>query len=301
MECAAQQQARELAQLHKTIAKMANMLETQTALQESQWRGMKTWLEEKEEMWDAYHQDDVLWRMGITDMVKRVVAATDRDQREGRKADIEGVSLDASIQSDLTQTGGPKKPEELQHLQPGKLPKSVPVPMAKPKPNPNPNPNPKVAPALRPTPTPTQAPRATSTPTGARATVPTRTRRLETVSPRNQKKLASPAPAPTTGSSMADRRLIFSSDARVPLPNKMDQEIASAINGALFCQQAPAHIRILNARRNAKGAITAITHRNATAAMAMLSRDIMITAAMTVDKRVVDVEENEDLGKAKDP
>jgi hypothetical protein len=45
----------------------------------------------------------------------------------------------------------------------------------------------------------------------------------------------------------------------VPLPNKMDQEIASVINRALFQQLAQAHIRIMNARRNAKGTITAIT------------------------------------------
>jgi len=37
MERVAQQQARELAQLHRTIAKMANMLEGQTALQGAQW------------------------------------------------------------------------------------------------------------------------------------------------------------------------------------------------------------------------------------------------------------------------
>jgi hypothetical protein len=37
MERTAQQQARELAQLHRTVAKMANMLETHTALQEAQW------------------------------------------------------------------------------------------------------------------------------------------------------------------------------------------------------------------------------------------------------------------------
>jgi len=79
----------------------------------------------------------------------------------------------------------------------------------------------------------------------------------------------------------------------VPLPNKMDHEIASAINRALFPQQAPAHIRIMNAMRNAKGAITAITHQNATAEMAMQYREIVIRAARTVDRVVVDVEENE--------
>jgi len=114
MERAAHQQTRELAQLHRTIAKMANMLETQAALQEAQWHGMKTWLEEKEEKRDAYHQDDILWGKGITNMVKRVVATTERGQREERKADTEGVGLEASIHVDLTQTGEPKKPEERQ-------------------------------------------------------------------------------------------------------------------------------------------------------------------------------------------
>ena len=79
----------------------------------------------------------------------------------------------------------------------------------------------------------------------------------------------------------------------MPLPNKMDQQIASAINRALFHQQAPAHIRMMNARRNANGAITALTLQNATAEMAMQYRDIIITAASTVDRGVVDVEENE--------
>jgi len=78
----------------------------------------------------------------------------------------------------------------------------------------------------------------------------------------------------------------------VPLPNKMGQDIVSAINRALFHQQAPAHIRIINARKNAKGAITAITHQNATAEMAMRYRNNVITAARTVDRRVVDVEGN---------
>jgi len=37
MEHAAQQQPRKLAQLHRTIATMANMLEAQTSLREAQW------------------------------------------------------------------------------------------------------------------------------------------------------------------------------------------------------------------------------------------------------------------------
>jgi hypothetical protein len=73
----------------------------------------------------------------------------------------------------------------------------------------------------------------------------------------------------------------------------MDQEIVSVINRALFHQQAPAYIRIMNARRNAKVAITGITHQHAMAEIAMRSRDIIITAARTVDQGFVDVKENE--------
>jgi len=40
------------------------------------------------------------------------------------------------------------------------------------------------------------------------------------------------------------------------------------------------------------GAITAITHENATAEMAMRYRNVIITAARTADRGVVDVEEN---------
>jgi len=91
---------------------------------------------------------------------------------------------------------------------------------------------------------------------------------------------------------MAERRLIPRRDESVPIANKMDPEIVSAINRVLFHQKAPAHVRIMNAKWNAKGAITAITHRNATAAMAIRYRDIFIKAAKTVERGVVDVEEN---------
>jgi len=79
----------------------------------------------------------------------------------------------------------------------------------------------------------------------------------------------------------------------------MDQEIASAINRALFHPKAPAHVRIMNARRKAKCTITAITHQNATAAMALAYSEVMIAAAHTVDKGVIDVEDNESWERLK--
>jgi hypothetical protein len=73
----------------------------------------------------------------------------------------------------------------------------------------------------------------------------------------------------------------------------MDQEIASALNIVRFHQKARAHIRIINAKRPAECAITASTHLNATAVMALQYRDIIIKAARTFNKGVMDVEENE--------
>jgi len=55
----------------------------------------------------------------------------------------------------------------------------------------------------------------------------------------------------------------------------------------------------MNAKRNAQGAITAITHPNATAEMALQYREIIITAARTVDKGVVDVEETQSWERLK--
>jgi len=81
---------------------------------------MKTWLEEMDEKRDAYHQDDVLWGKDITVLARRVLAATERSQREERKADTQDVSLEPSIHADLTQTGGLKQLEQPQQPKPGR-------------------------------------------------------------------------------------------------------------------------------------------------------------------------------------
>jgi len=70
-------------------------------------------------------------------------------------------------------------------------------------------------------------------------------------------------------------------------------EMTSAVNRELFQQQAPAHVRIMNARRNAKGTITAMMHQNTTTEVALLYRDMIIKAARSVDKGIIDVEGNE--------
>jgi hypothetical protein len=67
-------------------------------------------------------------------------------------------------------------------------------------------------------------------------------------------------PAPTAGSSMSQRSLILRRDECIPPPNKMKQEIASAINNTLFHQKALAHVRNVNAKRNPSWTILAVTH-----------------------------------------
>jgi hypothetical protein len=62
---------------------------------------------------------------------------------------------------------------------------------------------------------------------------------------------------------MLERRLIISSADSVRISNNIDQEIVIQISRALFHKQAPAHIRIMHANRNAQSMITAIMHPNA--------------------------------------
>jgi len=92
---------------------------------------------------------------------------------------------------------------------------------------------------------------------------------------------------------MAGRHLILIRDESVPPPNKQEQEIASALNRALFDHEAPAHVLIMNANRNATGMIMAVTHQNTIAAMALIYRDIIKTKEHTVDEEVIDFEANE--------
>ena len=178
-ECAAQQGARKLGQLNRTAAQMATLLETHTELGEALRQGMKLWLEEKEKMRDAYHQDDLLWGKGITDMVAQVVADTEWDQTEGRTVNTKGVGPEGSIHVDQAQAGGPEKAEERQRLQLRRQLKSLPMPEQKS----NPTPKPKAAPAPGLVPVPT--PITSLALRGGMSLAPTPLRQWETVTPPN--------------------------------------------------------------------------------------------------------------------
>ena len=251
MEQTVRQQADEVTQLHLTINSMATMVEAHTACEEAKWRGMNKWQEDMQTKWDEHHKHEVLWGKGIADMTSEVLAKargneaaqalgareTGRDETPRQEAgDLEASRHAGAKQDDEPVKGQPQqqpkgKPKLQQTLQPEQR--------HEPKPKPRP--------------------------------IPIQPRRWETVQPRMQSQMApaGPGPAPTTGLSMAERHLISRRDLSVPSPNKMDQEIASAINRALLHQLALAHIRIMNAGRYAKSAIMAIIHQNPTVEMAL--------------------------------
>jgi len=255
------------------VGHLTNLVEARAAREETQQLAMMTWMQETEQKWDARHEDNIPWGVAITNMIAKTMKPVEQGE-EGREreremtARMDGGGLEASQHANTTQEEGPEERQPPQQ---------------------QPKPKPKLQLKVQPKPQP--APKLKSAPKPARW--------WETVPPRAKSPRAplgpgaGPGPTLTAGSRMAERHLILQRDESISLSNKMDQEIASAINRALFYQKALAHIKIMNAKKNAKDAITAIKHPNATAEMAMQYRDIILTAARTVDRAVMDVEENE--------
>jgi len=232
-------------------------------------------MQERERKWDTRHEDDKLWGAGVTIMIakamKEVVLGLEvREKGKEKIAMMDGWGLEASHLADTMLEKGQEMRQQLPQ-----------------------QPKPKLQLKLQPTPKPAPEPKPARTPA----------RGWETVTPRaqSQREPVGPGPGPFTiaRSTMAERPLIFRRDESAPLSNKTDQEIASAINRALLHQKAPAHIRIMNARRTAKGTINAIMRPNVTPEMALQYGDIIITAVRTFDKGVVEVEEIEPLERLK--
>jgi hypothetical protein len=98
---------------------------------------------------------------------------------------------------------------------------------------------------------------------------------------------------------LADDTLILLRDEAMPLPNVKDQVISSAIHRAQFRPQVPVLIRIMNARWNANGTVTVITHRNRTAEMCPHYPHCIIMVARTVTSGVIDVKQCERWDKLK--
>lgn len=64
------------------------------------------------------------------------------------------------------------------------------------------------------------------------------------------------------------------------------------INRILFKQKRLPYIQMMNEKSSGKGSIMAITHPNAMVAIPLVCHDVIITTACTVNKGVINVEEN---------
>jgi hypothetical protein len=61
MQRTIQQQAQDLTQLHRTVGHLANQVEARAAHEEAQQLAMMTWMQEREQNWDAHYEDDKVW------------------------------------------------------------------------------------------------------------------------------------------------------------------------------------------------------------------------------------------------
>jgi hypothetical protein len=61
LETTMMQLAREIAQLHQMVNKIATLLEGHAVCEKTQWLGMRMWMEARERMWDIRLKDDMRW------------------------------------------------------------------------------------------------------------------------------------------------------------------------------------------------------------------------------------------------
>ena len=52
-------------QLHQTVGHLTNLVQGQAAREEARWLGKRTWMQERDQKWDACYEDDTLWWGGI--------------------------------------------------------------------------------------------------------------------------------------------------------------------------------------------------------------------------------------------
>jgi outer membrane biosynthesis protein TonB len=167
---------------------------------------MMTWMQEREQKWDSRHEDDKLYVVVITNTIakvmKRVAPGKEvrvKDTKMTARKDDGG--LETTQHADTTQEVGPEK-----------------------RPQPQQQPKPKLQLKLQIKPQPAPKRKSADKPARQWKTVPLRDN--------SQRAPIGPGsgPALTAESSMAERPLMLRRNMSVPLSNKIDQEIASAIN-----------------------------------------------------------------------
>jgi hypothetical protein len=107
MERMIRQQAQDLMQLHRTFGHLANMVRARAARKEAQQLAMMTWMQEREQKWDARYEDDKVWGAGITNMIAKTMNGVPQGQGDRERAREVAVrtdsgGLEASQHADTT-------------------------------------------------------------------------------------------------------------------------------------------------------------------------------------------------------
>jgi hypothetical protein len=170
---------------------------------------MKEWLEYRQRKCDNHPQDNILWRMDLADMPATVLAkarvgeaALNPEARKEKRNDTASRNGRGIEDSQYAGAMLGSEPEKSQLQQ-------------------QPKPKPKLQLKQQSEQQQETKHKPTSTPA----------RRWETIQARTKSHTVptSPGPALTSGLSSGERRLLLTRDGSVPLPNMIDQEIASAI------------------------------------------------------------------------
>jgi hypothetical protein len=108
MERTTREQAQELTQLHRTVGHLANLVEARAACEEAQWLPMMTWMQEKDQKWDARYEDDKVWGAGIMNRIAKTMKGVAQGQEERERerdmtARTDSGGLEASQHVDTTQ------------------------------------------------------------------------------------------------------------------------------------------------------------------------------------------------------
>jgi hypothetical protein len=95
------QQAQELTRPHRTVGHLANLVESLAARGEAQRLAIMTWMQEREQKWDAHHEYNKVWGAGITNMIAKTMKGVTQGQkwRERERemtARTDGRGLEAS-------------------------------------------------------------------------------------------------------------------------------------------------------------------------------------------------------------
>ena len=146
MERTIRQQPQELTQLHRTVGHLANLVDARAAREEAQRLAMMTWMQRREQKWDARYEEDKVWGAGIMNIISKTMkgVAQGQEKRERERevtARTDGGGLEASQHADTKREEGPEE-----HQQPQQQPKRKPKLQLKLQPTPQPTPKPKSAP-----------------------------------------------------------------------------------------------------------------------------------------------------------